>query len=563
MAHASSSGHGSSQKELDQRTQRLVPSRPGKRRIVVTLLTTVAILTAILKFTPFQQTVIGNGRVGVFTVMDRPQTVDAQIGGRLVSWNVNEGQSVKKGQLLGEIEDTESRFLSQNRYKLIDKQLTAQRQRKAEGEQRIAEIDAQLVSLEGSRGAQIPAASERQGQARNRLGVAQQNVVVAQKALDATRQVATKQAEQRITQATQRIAQAKDRKKQAEQTIDADKVSLDVNRIQKERLAELLKDGLRSQREFELAEQAFIAAEVKLTQSKLAVEIAQKEILNAEADLRFAKATGIQADIDVQRAMAQVLSAREALASAQRDVTVFGFEQTRVDADTSAALSRERANLQQVKESLAAITDSIAKAELERENMQARVAQQKIFAPSSGRVSRIGKTIGPGQTVKKDDVLLEIVPETLDQAVELVLSGFDAPLVTVGRKARLQFNGFPAVQIQGFPQAAVGTFAGVVTNMDPADDGSGRVRVWIQPDKALIATGKEAAWPPSLRLRPGIDTIGWVQLDTVPLWYELWRQFNAFPANYTDAAKPSESKDGKEKKSAKPFKDGDIKLPKR
>ena len=544
--------HSSSQNELAQRTQRLVPTRSGKRRIVVTLLSIVAILSTILKLTPFQQTVIGNGKVGVFSVMDRPQTIDAQIGGRLVLWSVQEGQTVKKGQLLAEIEDTESRFLSQRRDKLIEAQLAAQRQRKAEGERRITEIEAQLVALDGSRGAQIPAASERQGQAKNRLAVARQNVVIAQKALEATKLVAQKQAEQRITQATQRIAQAQDRQKQAEQTVEADKVGLEVNRVQRERLAELLKDGLRSQREFELANQALIAAEVKLKQSKLAVEIAQKEIMNTEADLKFAKATGIQADIDVQRASAQVVSVREALASAQRDVTVFGFEQTRVDADTSATLSRERANLQQVKESLAAISDSIAKAELERDNMQARVAQQKIYAPSSGRVSRIGKTIGPGQTVKKDDVLLEIVPETQDQAVELVLSGFDAPLVTVGRKVRLQFNGFPAVQVQGFSRAAVGTFAGIVTNMDPVDEGTGRIRVWVQPDTPLIASGKESAWPTSLRLRPGTDTIGWVQLDTVPLWYELWRQFNAFPANYTDASKP-----------AKPFKDGDIKLPKR
>ena len=102
-----------------------------------------------------------------------------------------------------------------------------------------------------------------------------------------------------------------------------------------------------------------------------------------------------------------------------------------------------------------------------------------------------------------------------------------------------------------------------MTNMDPVDDGTGRIRVWIQPDREAIASGKDTPWPTATRLRPGTDTIGWVQLDTVPLWYELWRQFNAFPANYTDAAKPTESKDGKEKKAAKPFKDGDIKMPKR
>jgi multidrug resistance efflux pump len=552
--------------DLDRRTQKLVPTRPGKRRIVGLLLIVVGVLVAMLKFTPFQQTVIGNGRVGVFSVMDRPQTIDAQIGGRLVLWRVQEGQSVQKGELLAEIEDTESRFLSEQREKLITDQLTAQKRRKAEAEQRVIEINAQLAALERSRGAQIPVASEREKQSRNRLGVAAQSVVIAQKAKEATEQVAQKQAEQRITQATQRVAQATDRKRQAEQTIEADQVSLRVNKIQRDRLSDLLKDGLRSQREFELADQALVAAEVKLAQSKLAVEIARKEILNAEADLKFARATGIQADIDVQRANAQILSARETLSSAQRDVSVFGFEQSRVDADTAGSLSRERANLQLVKESIAAITDSIAKAEMERDIMSARSQQQKIYAPFSGRISRIGKTVGSGQTVKKDEVLLEIVPETRDQAVELVLSGFDAPLVTTGRKVRLQFNGFPAAQVQGFPKAAVGTFAGVIQSMDPSDDGTGKIRVWVRPDDAEILAGQESAWPSATRLRPGTDAVGWVLLDTVPLWYELWRQFNAFPARFTDVSKSSDATDADKsasKKASKPFKDGDIKLPKR
>ncbi len=69
--------------------------------------------------------------------------------------------------------------------------------------------------------------------------------------------------------------------------------------------------------------------------------------------------------------------------------------------------------------------------------MRRRVAQQKIYAPLSGRVSRIGKTIGPGQTVKKDDELLEIVPIGGESAVELTLNEADASLVRVGRKVRL------------------------------------------------------------------------------------------------------------------------------
>lgn len=34
-------------------------------------------------------------------------------------------------------------------------------------------------------------------------------------------------------------------------------------------------------------------------------------------------------------------------------------------------------------------------------------------------------------------------------------------------------------------------------------------------------------WPD--RLRMGSGTKGWVMLDNVPVWYEIWRQLNGFP----------------------------------
>ncbi len=39
----------------------------------------------------------------------------------------------------------------------------------------------------------------------------------------------------------------------------------------------------------------------------------------------------------------------------------------------------------------------------------------------------------------------------------------------------------------------------------------------------------DGAWPEPVFLRQGVRVHGWVQLGKVPLWYELWRQFNGFP----------------------------------
>jgi hypothetical protein len=105
----------------------------------------------------------------------------------------------------------------------------------------------------------------------------------------------------------------------------------------------------------------------------------------------------------------------------------------------------------------------------------------------------------------------------------------DVALLSEGRKVRLQLAGWPALQFSGWPSMAVGTFAGKVAVIDAVDDGTARYRVIVRPDLELIASGKEQPWPPADTLRPGAEATGWILLDTVPLGFELWRQFNAFP----------------------------------
>jgi hypothetical protein len=125
--------------------------------------------------------------------------------------------------------------------------------------------------------------------------------------------------------------------------------------------------------------------------------------------------------------------------------------------------------------------------------------------------------------------LAVLAPQTEDLAAELVISDNDAPLVSVGRPVRLQFAGWPALQFAGWPSIAVGTFGGKVAVIDASDDGKSCYRVIVRPDLDLIASGRDEPWPSSRFLRPGAEASGWIMLDTVPLGFELWRQFNAFP----------------------------------
>ncbi len=162
-----------------------------------------------------------------------------------------------------------------------------------------------------------------------------------------------------------------------------------------------------------------------------------------------------------------------------------------------------------------------------------------ITAPRDGTIFRLNVN-ERGDAVKQGDSLLTIIPEATQKAVELYVKGNDITLVKPGQEVRLQFEGWPAVQVAGWPSLAVGTFTGKVTTVDATDNGKGEFRILVTPDET------EEAWPieSDRFLRQGVRTNGWVVLGNVSLGYEVWRQMNGFPVMTTT----EESK----KKLAKP-----------
>lgn len=155
------------------------------------------------------------------------------------------------------------------------------------------------------------------------------------------------------------------------------------------------------------------------------------------------------------------------------------------------------------------------------ESKLSRQTTQLVRAPMDGTVVRL--VMGSSSyLVSQGQVIAVFVPNSGQQAVEIFISGNDLPLVHEGRKARLQFEGWPAVQFSGWPSVAVGTFGGVVATVDQSANSEGLFRVII------LADGKQK-WPERRFIRQGTRANGWVLLNNVPLAYELWRQFNGFP----------------------------------
>jgi len=514
---------------LPARSLQLVAAQRGASRIAITLLTVVAVVAACLIFVPWQQTVIGRGDVIIYSAMDRPQSIEAQIPGRLVEWSVQEGAVVKQGDVLARLEDLDSKFLDANQGQRLAQQRAALLVQRARARDRAERFARQLRSLENARNAALATAAQRVSQAKQRDRSASQAVIGAQKSARIASEVAR-------ASASERAGQTRDRVRAAEQALEAARQNLETSRLQRERIADLYAKTLRSKRDDELAQNDLVKMETDVARAGLALEVARKDEAVGGLDVN-------RADLETDRVRTEVERALAARDIAARDITTAALDRARLDADTTAAMSSVGASLESARETVAKIEGDLSKLDVDQQNLARRTGQQDVRAPRSGRIVRLLR-VGAGETVKAGDVLAVIAPDTADQAVELYLTDNDIPLVAEGRKVRLQFAGWPALQFSGFPSVSVGTFAGVVSVIDAVDDGTARYRVIVKPDHNAIRAKREQAWPKLAVLRPGAEATGWVMLDTVPVGFELWRQFNAFPATVKQV--PVGAKEGKE-----------------
>ncbi|MBC7504344.1 MAG: HlyD family efflux transporter periplasmic adaptor subunit [Sandarakinorhabdus sp.] len=230
------------------------------------------------------------------------------------------------------------------------------------------------------------------------------------------------------------------------------------------------------------------------------IERLRAERTQMEAEIAATRLAARVAQLDVDRAETLF---REGLAS-RRD-----WELARIKvADYSAKIAQGAGSLNSI--------DT---------NIQ-RQSNQTISAPRAGRIMRV-KGDSSNAIIKQGDVLASFVPDQVKRVVELYIDGRDISLVHAGRHVRLEFEGWPAIQFSGWPSVARGFFDGQVFAVDSAASPGGLYRILVEP-----IPGKPA-WPSEPSVRLGASTRGWVLMDTVKVWFELWRLLNNFPLQYT------------------------------
>lgn len=227
--------------------------------------------------------------------------------------------------------------------------------------------------------------------------------------------------------------------------------------------------------------------------------------------------------LKLQEVEAKIITQENKFLTSKNEYINAKVETNRIGAEYSEKVSKARSDQYTALSNQFDTEAQVNKLENQYANYSIRNGMYYIKAPQSGYVNRVLQA-GIGQTVKEGTPIVSVMPAQYDIAVETYVDPIDLPLINTGEKVRVWFDGWPTIVFSGWPNVSYGTFGGKVVAIENFISENGKYRILISPDK------EEAPWPKKISVGSGAETIA--LLDTVPIWFEVWRVLNGFPPNY-------------------------------
>lgn len=251
----------------------------------------------------------------------------------------------------------------------------------------------------------------------------------------------------------------------------------------------------------------------QIAQSRLQrYEVGYKDGLFSLTDLETRR-------LKLQEDYAKLISQENKLGIARQELINSRIELGSLQAEYQDKISKAISDRSTALSSLADAQSELSKLANKFSSIEERQDRYIVKAPQAGYVVRTLKA-GIGETIKEGESVATLQPQNPYRAVELYIRPTDVALVSIGREVRLEFDGWPALQFAGWPDASIGTFGGIVQVVDQVNSANGQYRLLVSPKP-----GEQ--WPQAIRIGSGV--YGWVMLNDVPVWYEIWRQLNGFP----------------------------------
>lgn len=267
-------------------------------------------------------------------------------------------------------------------------------------------------------------------------------------------------------------------------------------------------------------------AEFKIKSSEIDLEAAKTNQTIAKTQFDRVKALqneGLKATKDVEEKRMKLQSTQAKLVSQQNKLNEARIELSRINAEYADKISKAQSELHTAQSAQFNTQAEVAKLENNYSNYEKRNALQFVTAPQNGYLNKALRG-GVGVTFKEGESLVKIMPADYELAVETYVRPIDLPLIHIGEKVRVQFDGWPAIVFSGWESISYGTYGARVVVIENFISDNGMYRVLLAPDK------DDHKWPDGVRVGSGVKTIA--LLNDVPIWYELWRKLNGFPPNF-------------------------------
>ncbi len=241
----------------------------GARVLAYMLILAIFMVTAALVFTPWLQSIRGGGRVTAYAPLERQQTVEAPIKGRVVHWYVQEGDHIEAGDPVVDLADNDPELISR-----LERERAAVIARMEAARLTIVVADAKTVALDGSRTAAF-------------------------------------------TSSSLKSLIAKDKLEGAQRAYDAAAAEKETAALNLERVGRLHTEGLVSTRKLELAQMKARTTTAKLDKERATLSATKREVKAAMADR--SKIDG-DAEAKVEDAKSSMQKARSDVAKAEADL---------------------------------------------------------------------------------------------------------------------------------------------------------------------------------------------------------------------------------------------------
>ncbi len=404
--------------------------------IKILLIMGLVVVTAM--FLPWTQNIRSKGYVTTLLPDQRPQTIQALIGGKIEKWYVREGQIVEAGDTILKVTEVKEEYL--------DPEL--------------------LVRTQGQINAKIGSADSYERKAQR---------------LEEQYQALLKGREIKLTQNEIKIQTTKLKIESDSMELVAVQLKQSIADKQLVRIRSLYDDGIKSLTDLETKRMSVQEANAKATSLINKINAHRNELDNLVANK-----LGI--------------------------INEYADKLAKSSSDKMSALSSK--------------FDSDASVDKLKSQYNAYEVRQKnyyITSPIDGMITESLQN-GIGEIIKNGEKVVNIVPTKYQLAVETYVEAFDMPLLAIGEKVRIQFDGWPAIVFSGWPNNSSGTFGGKIFAIDNDVSKNGKYRILIAPDV------EDKAWPEQLRVGGGANTI--TLLKDVRVGYEIWRQLNGFPPDF-------------------------------